>query len=204
MIDKLQSRTARARASEPRVCRLDSESATTTIEAISADTAREILSLLHDEPMPASELADALEASIPTVDYHVQNLVDAGLVEQVDTRYSVKGREMTVYAPVDDPLVFVGERDRTESVRSLLARVAGAFVLLLGGSLLAQWITTDALRSLWGPTGIRKAVSAGTVDGVSVTPIPPGLLFFSGGTFVLAVVVVLWYLTARVGSGPTG
>lgn len=200
MIEKIQTRIDGSELSnEPRVCRIHSDSATDTIDAISSDTAREILSLLHQQPLAVSELADHLDTTIPTVAYHVENLVDAGLVEEVDDCYSEKGRSMSVYAPVTDPLVFVGSADRTEPVRSLLTRVAGAFVVLLVGSLLAQWAVTSLLLDARTPDVIRKSVSAGATE-PAVMPIPPGLLFLSGGTFVLAVVVVLWCLTTRAGT----
>ncbi|MFC6794449.1 hypothetical protein ACFQFH_08985 [Halobaculum halobium] len=50
-------------------------------------------------------MADAADTSVQNVRHHVSKLVDTGLVEATDTRYSVKGREMTVYGPADDRVV---------------------------------------------------------------------------------------------------
>lgn len=198
MIEKLKARTGTtADPNEPRVHRIDSESATTTLKAISSDTARMILSQLHREPLPPSKLAESLDTSIPTVNYHLENLVEAGLVEQADTWYSEKGREMSVYAPANDPLVFVGTEERTDRVQSLLTRIAGVFVLLLGASVVAQWFVTNTLLALRAPARLRKAAAASTAEGITLTPIPPGFLFFAGGTFVLASVLLFRYVRAK-------
>lgn len=194
MIERIQSFVVEEEPCSPRVCWLDSDSATDVIEAISSDTARSVLAALHDDPRPVSRLAEDVDMSIPSVNYHVENLVEAGLVTEVDTWYSDRGNEMTVYGPTDDPLVFVGSRDNSDLVRTATTRVGAALVGIVVASLLVQWLVTDVLPSLSGG-GVRKAASAGTVEVVS--PVPPGMLFFSGATFVLALALAVWYVVAR-------
>ena len=198
MLDRLQSFEVENRPrNDPRVVHIGSESATSTIGAIASETAREIIASLHEDPKPPSRIAADVDTSIANVDYHLENLQQAGLITDVDTWYSEKGREMTVYAPTDDPLVFAGTEDRTGNVRSLLEQVGAAVVLLVAASPLVQWFVSDVLVAPRRTTTIRKATSAGTVEGVSLTPIPPGLLFFAGGTFALSIAVLVWYLSAR-------
>ncbi|KAB1196420.1 MULTISPECIES: winged helix-turn-helix domain-containing protein [Haloferax] len=99
----------------PRVHWLEDEETEQLIACLSCDTARDILSCLHDSPATATELAELVDTSIQNVRHHLGNLVDADLVRIAGTRYSEKGREMKVYAPTDGPLVVcVGgdERDR--------------------------------------------------------------------------------------------
>jgi predicted transcriptional regulator len=86
----------------------------TVIDALASGTARSILSALYEEPRPASELAAAVGTSTQNVNYHLQKLREADLVEVADTWYSSKGAEMDVYAPAAEPLcVFVGEPDES-------------------------------------------------------------------------------------------
>ena len=208
MLDRLQSTAVEDSAPcAPRVCRLDSESATDVIDAISSDSARLILAELHEEPRPVSALADELGVSIPSIEYHIENLLEAGIVREVDTRYSEKGKEMSVYGPDDDPLVFVGDDEGVDLARFVVSGVGAAVVGIAVVSLAVQWLVTEFLPTLGGES-VRKAASAGAIDGVTVSPVPPGLVFFSGGTFVLAVALAFWYLRTRSdrrrAHGPTG
>ena len=198
MIERLQSLTVTdTPPTEPRVVRIDSESATTALDAISAETARAILARLHEEPAPASEVSEAVDTSLANVDYHLGKLEAEGLVAEVDTWYSEKGTEMRVYAPTEDPIVFSGTDEETRSVRSLLGRAAAVVVALALGSVAVQWLVTEVLVPRTVGEGVRKAASAGTIEGATVSPVPAGLLFFSGGTFALAVTLSAWYVRRR-------
>lgn len=201
MIERLQTLTEDREPCAPRVCRLDSETANDVIDAIASDTARAVLAALHEDPRPVSELADELDMSIPSIGYHLEKLEEAGLIREVDTWYSEKGNEMAVYGPTDDPLVFVGDDERTDLVRSAVTRAGAALVGIALVSALVQWLATDVIPARVAP-GVRKAASAGTAEGLSVTPVPPGLLFFSGGCFVLALALTVWYLRARTRRSP--
>lgn len=87
-----------------RVVMLD-ESGREIIAALQSETAQELVTLLRDEPMTASDLADRLDTSIQTVSYHLANLREADLVTAVDSWYSEKGCEMDVYALETESLI---------------------------------------------------------------------------------------------------
>jgi DNA-binding transcriptional ArsR family regulator len=87
------------------------------IEALAADTARAILSSLHDEPSTASEVASAVDTSLQNAHYHLTKLADVGLVEVVETWYSSRGSEMPVYAPTIEQMVLTVESGRDGSER---------------------------------------------------------------------------------------
>lgn len=179
-------------ATEPSTVRtlfLDSEDTDELISSLASGTARSILVELHETPSTASEVATAVDTSVQNVRHHLDNLTDAGLVHVAETRYSTKGREMDVYAPVDEQLVvFVGsERTDDAGFVDSLRRFLGAVVLLGATSFVLQWLlwTTAA-----GPAGGVVRVPdglGGTTGGLGV---PAGVLFFAGGAFVLAVVSV--------------
>lgn len=90
------------------------------LDALSSNTARNILATLHDEPATPSEIAEAVETSLQNANYHLNKLERAGLIDVVDTWYSAKGREMDVYAPANKPLImFAGESGSEEQLRKL-------------------------------------------------------------------------------------
>jgi len=90
---------------EVRVLPLEDEEAARLINCLTTDTARSTLTALQRESATASELADTVETSLQNVRHHLQRLQDAGLVQVVGTRYSVKGREMKVYGTTNESLV---------------------------------------------------------------------------------------------------
>ncbi|WP_144901621.1 ArsR/SmtB family transcription factor [Halobellus captivus] len=112
-----ESHVAEETGGDVRVLPLDDDDAAQLISCLSADNARSTLAALHDDPATASELADIVETSLQKVRHHLDNLREADLVRVIGTRYSVKGREMTVYAPTRDSLVVcVGTDDDVRRV----------------------------------------------------------------------------------------
>jgi DNA-binding transcriptional ArsR family regulator len=86
------------------------EDAGDIIETVASPTARQIVDAVRDEPKTPSDIADRTETSVQNALYHLERLVDAGLLEVVDTCYSSRGREMDVYAPAPELIVIcVGE-----------------------------------------------------------------------------------------------
>ena len=77
---------------------VDDDSGADVLQTVSSETAQEILTTLDDNPATTSDVAEAIDTSIQNAKYHLEHLCDAGLVETVDTWYSKRGVEMTVYA----------------------------------------------------------------------------------------------------------
>jgi DNA-binding transcriptional ArsR family regulator len=172
---------------------LDSEEAGELLSSLASDTARCVLTTLHDEPATASEVADRVDTSLQNARHHLTNLQDSGLVRVADTRYSSKGREMNVYAPARDPMiVFVGneqaESGLLDSLRGLLpvAAVLGVAALL---------VQTLLAAGADGPTSGMVRVGQDVGTSVADTALAPGFVFLAGGLFVLAALVVIRYTT---------
>jgi DNA-binding transcriptional ArsR family regulator len=178
---------------EPRVLWFDDEDAEQLIGSLSSDTARSVLTSLHDGPATASELADDVDTSLQNVRYHVDNLQSAGLVDVVGTEYSSKGREMNVYGPADDPLVVcVGSTDDRNGFFESLRDYVGALAVLVAASAAVQWAFGTAVVDLGGPDTVpRVGDSVGGTAGSMLGALPPGVAFLAGGLLVLAVVAVL-------------
>jgi predicted ArsR family transcriptional regulator len=106
---------------------IDDEETEQVLSSVSSETAREILTSVHDSPKIPIDLADELGTTTQNVRYHLDNLEDAGLVEVCDICYSEKGREMSVYQPSDAPsmLVFGKEADGPR-MRKVLTKVSSS------------------------------------------------------------------------------
>lgn len=95
------------------------EDADDIFEALSSQTARDVVTALCAEPATPSELADRIGASVQTVTYHLGNLTDAGIIAVIDTWYSTRGTEMDVYALSEHPVVLcIGDGDSERAVSS--------------------------------------------------------------------------------------
>lgn len=105
-----------------RVIGVDSDDADDLIGALSSETARQMLSELHEKPATPSEVADRAGTTVQNARYHLENLKEAGIVEVEETRYSPKGREMDVYAPAEPLVMFVGREEDSTTVRDALKR----------------------------------------------------------------------------------
>ncbi|MDJ1421627.1 MAG: helix-turn-helix domain-containing protein [Candidatus Methanoperedens sp.] len=101
-------------------------------QVISNDTARQIIELLADVPLSASDIAEHLHAPISTIVYNLENLEDVGLIRIDKIKYSEKGREVKIYAPVRKLIVVVPEKADRRSVVDMLRKYLG--VIFAGAS----------------------------------------------------------------------
>lgn len=179
-----------------RVLWLDDDDADDLIGSLSSETARSLLTALHQEPLTASELSDSVDTSVQNVRHHLENLQDAGLVRIAGTRYSVKGREMNVYEPADDSLVVCvggGTEDRSALIDSLKG-IVGVAALLGVASLLVQWLFGLAVGGIETPGSVPRVPNdPGTTTGPLVGLLDPGVAFLAGGLLVLVAVVAVEY-----------
>ena len=151
---------------DPRVVGLDSDEVDDLLAAISSETAREILSTLHDEPGPPSDVADRIDTSIQNAQYHLDRLETAGLIEAAGTGYSEKGREMTVYAPSDQALVVVaGAEDESTGLESALTQLLGG----VGAVALGSVVVDRLARTGAAPTPETADAGGGAVNASGTT-----------------------------------
>ncbi len=202
----------------PRLLNIRDDDANDVLSALSSDTAREILSTLYEEPTTASELADAVDTSIQNTRYHLAKLQEADLIEPVDTWYSSRGTEMTVYAPTNEPLVLAaGPPDRTSALKDAITSVIGAIGILA----IVSFVLDRGIRYIFDPPGgISRSENGDQMGAMTVEEAPqttpsqgvapsewglfelftidvtPGVLIFTGGLVLLCVVGLWWYLTS--------
>jgi DNA-binding transcriptional ArsR family regulator len=171
-------------------------------KAIASQTANDILHILQDGPKTASDLCGVMNIPMGTVKYHIENLLDAGLLEVAETRYSVKGREIKVYALKDQLLIVT---PAVKNIRSILLRYASLFAVVVFASLglyILQPLLTGTGAGGAGGSAVSEvsrlekdvgimAAPAPAVDGSSVAGMHDAILaFFLGGCLVIALLLV--------------
>jgi len=171
-------------------------------KAIASPTANEILHILAGGPKTASDLTVLLNIPMGTLKYHIENLLEAGLIEIAETRYSVKGREVKVYALRDQLLIVA---PKVTSIRSILLKYASLFVIVIIASMamLAILPLLQYAPPLAGPSAIQNdggggaggagmlAEKAPADTGRSLpSSVAPVLAFFIGGCLVLLILLL--------------
>jgi DNA-binding transcriptional ArsR family regulator len=169
---------------------LDSDEAGDLLSSLASDTARSVLTSLHEESATASEVADRVDTSLQNARHHLNSLQDAGLVEVQTTRYSSKGREMNVYAPAKDPtVVFVGSRENDGGLLDSLRRMVPVLAVLAVASALVQWLVVPSVGG--SVAGELPRVGQGTGGAVAPLAAPMGLVFLAGGLLTVGLLLAV-------------
>ena len=136
-------------------------------KAMGSQTASDILQLLSEGPKSLSDITEKLNLPMNTAKYHVENLLDAGLIGVETTKYSVKGREVKIYTLTNQLLVVA---PRQADARSLLLKYASLFGIVALGTILIS-----ALTPLFSPQSMMRA-SVNTMNAA-----PPSSYAVQGG-----------------------
>ncbi len=122
-------------------------------KAMGSQTASDILQILGEGPRSLTDITERLNIPMNTAKYHIENLLDAGLIAVAQTKYSIKGREVKIYMLTNQLLVVA---PRQSNVRSLLLKYASLFGIVAVCSLLISVIS---------PLFWPASLTGGTVSG---------------------------------------
>jgi DNA-binding transcriptional ArsR family regulator len=142
-------------------------------KAMGSQTASDILQILGEGPRSLTDITERLNIPMNTAKYHIENLLDAGLIAVEKTKYSIKGREVKIYMLTNQLLVVA---PRQSNVRSLLLKYASLFGIVAVCS-----VMISALSPVFGPDSLLR----GSVN--SVNSAPQAALGYDGGTAAKAV-----------------
>jgi DNA-binding transcriptional ArsR family regulator len=127
-------------------------------KAMGSQTANDILQILGDGPRSLTDITERLNIPMNTAKYHIENLLDAGLIAVEQTKYSIKGREVKIYMLTNRLLVVA---PRQSNVRSLLLKYASLFGIVAVCSVLIS-----VLSPLFGPGSMIR----GSVNSLNAAP----------------------------------
>ncbi|VVB97133.1 Helix-turn-helix domain protein [uncultured archaeon] len=116
-------------------------------QVISNDTARQVIELLADASLSASDIAERLQAPLTTITYNLENLESVGLVKVERIKYSEKGREVKIYAPVRKLIVVVPEKADRKFVVDVIRKYMGVILAAVLASSLVEFFMRSAGRS---------------------------------------------------------
>jgi DNA-binding transcriptional ArsR family regulator len=138
-------------------------------KAMGSQTASDILQLLAENKKSLTEITERLAIPLTTAKYHIENLLDAGLISVAETKYSVKGREIKIYSLTNQLLIVA---PRTSNVRSLLLKYASLFCIVILGTLalsLASPLIAGTGTGMNAPSSIQLDRGAGVITTQAVS-----------------------------------
>lgn len=90
------------------------------------DKGRLVLEKVFEGKKSSSEIAKELGMGLPTVLFHVERLLDAGLIKVIDTNLSKKFREIKYYGPSKQAILIIPPSvDQEDMTAPLLSRATG-------------------------------------------------------------------------------
>lgn len=167
--------------------------------AMSSRTANSILQSIADSPKTASQISDEIGTPISTLSYHLDNLTDAGIIDVVEKKWSMKGRELKVYGLKQQVVIITPSEQPAADIRAMLLKYASLFVLVVFITLLlpvfaqyavvpdgdmlppsdtamiaAQTFANDGMEKALAAPAVPPAIEPGarTYAGVAVSEIP--------------------------------
>ncbi|MBU0457770.1 MAG: helix-turn-helix domain-containing protein [Nanoarchaeota archaeon] len=99
-------------------------------ETITSETSRKILNYLVEKDDSEANIAKELGIPISTVHYHLQKLVEAGLVVVEEFHYSKKGREVNHYKLANKYIIIAPKK--VSGLRQALKNVLPVGLIVLG------------------------------------------------------------------------
>ncbi len=172
--------------------------------AMASQTANAVILAFGGGPLTSSEVARQMAIPITTASYHIENLLDAGLLEVMETRWSEKGREVKVYGLANQVLIIAPP---VSDLRSVLQKYAALFsviifaslslatflplVLPLGGFSPAQRVATENGEKFSGAGEGVSTLRAPALDAAGVPAVHDLVMgFFFGACAVLLALLV--------------
>jgi DNA-binding transcriptional ArsR family regulator len=168
------------------------EKAQNIVKAISHQNAGEVMQLLSLEgPLRLSDIADRLGMSLNAAKYHIENLMNAGLLEIANTRYSVKGRKIKVYRLKNQVYIVAPKMTGIAEVRSALLKYGaalGIFIMVFSISLVQGFVQLPAVP-LYLPGSIQPGQPVPVMTGAGIIP---ALIIATAVTLILLVLYELY------------
>ncbi len=146
-------------------------------QVISNDTARQIIGLLADAPLSASDIAERLQTPLTTITYNLENLESVGLIKVERIKYSEKGRKIKIYGPVKKLIVIAPEKTDRNSIADLIRKYLGVILsAVLASSVIEFFMQGGSRKYIASESFANKMVSQPLAQEVStpasnVTPV---------------------------------
>jgi len=151
--------------------------------ALSNETAVTVLQKLVEKSMSATELSESLGIPLTTVEYSINALLEAELINVERIKFSRKRRDIKYYSPVKRALIFAPEKTE-KGVMGFLKKVL-PFLIILALSIPAG-LTVQYIVALYGGPPYELPIDHAYI---------PLYIFIAGTIFaIMTFVIVEWFI----------
>lgn len=161
---------------EVRIVERGSPDALLISKAMASPTAAELLDSLAASPKTATELEAETQYPLPTIQYHINNLLNANLIEVAGTRYSEKGRKMKIYAASDALLVISPKLTTADQIKPVLRRygipIAGVSAVSIAGLVVINRLLSGMTQAAPAPLPVTEAALFTNTSGITKSSAP--------------------------------
>lgn len=182
------------------------EQAQKIARAMASQTANAVIQAFGNGPLTSSEVARRMKIPITTASYHIENLLAAGLIEVMETRWSEKGREVKVYGLANQVFIIAPP---VSDLRSVLKKYTTLFGVVVLASI-GLWSILPAVLPLDGVTPASRSVTGGEELSMLQAPVSDAAValsvhdlvmgFFFGACAVLLALLIYeiyyWWRTS--------
>jgi predicted transcriptional regulator len=161
------------------------EKAQKFIRVISNQNACDVLQLLRESgPLRLSDIAERVGGSLNATKYHIENLMDAGLVEISNTRYSVKGRKVKIYQMKNQIFIVAPTISEKKQIISAVLKYGGvlgvylviAVIFITFIPFVGPAVSVPLVGSLGGPATGSVLLDAGVIVALIIAAVVTILL----------------------------
>jgi DNA-binding transcriptional ArsR family regulator len=178
---------------------LEEKKAKKLATALSNSTSRKILNYLAEKEATALEISNKLDIQLSTLKYSIKNLIDAGLIESTEFRWSKKGREMSIYKLKRKYIIIAPEK--SEELKKTLKKilpvglagfaVAGLIQFASKLNILSKQATFDTSKNIMEMTQTNSPELISNIPQIIAQSTNNGLYFLLGVIFSLALYIII-------------
>jgi hypothetical protein len=131
-----------------------------------------------------------LKAPLTTIIYNLENLESVGLVKVERIKYSEKGREVKIYAPVRKLIVLMPEKTDQKSIIDLIRRYLGVILAASLASGLIELFSRNQMKETVDFAMRKESISAPMILSNETSDIITTAIISEGQKYIIANQIV--------------
>ena len=155
---------------------LEDDSSKKLGEIISNETARKILNLVAEKELSQGDISRELKLPLNTIGYNIEKLLKAGLINEIKSFWSVKGKKIPIYTVARKHIIISPKKTYPSRIGTIIpviivALIFSVFILFGQGNFARQNFSQD--KSL----PMLESVSSVATGASNIVPSSSGLEF---------------------------